>query len=295
MFKHTAILLSSVGIASGCTATSIGDSPSGGGGQQAVESNVAGIATVDVIEPTQSGVTIVGLDGSGTQVARLQLFRGDVTFVPDGELEPVTTDGRSLTVRVLQEAEFEHVSAGQGELTLPMTQSLPTAAFLRLSPVASALRPYGMQFQALGIVAEADPVDGEVAYEEEAVYGSRPCEDTPWSGCAAGGTTAVGYRPYSTGAPYEWRCCGNGTFNERMCPGANQWSSCGQTGNGGCAVCWSSSWNEYCAVDYYDAQGRCRAWWYDSNGQPGGFCEQTEDCPDGLGCYCSDNQCLCTG
>lgn len=194
------------------------------------------------IAETEAQLTIDGVNADDMIVASVELKVGRFVMQEDDRGEVL---GRQMSVTVGDDTA-QHESSGLDGLTLPAA-SLPRQirGFVLDPQVSSRLAARGIGFDSSQPAIElADAGDTEVAYGMNCPYGrdqvayGYSCTGGPWgAGCPA----ASGISFYKGGGEYgEFRCCSSpSTANERACTAPFSGSSCGGTGQGGCAVCWS--------------------------------------------------------
>jgi hypothetical protein len=269
-------------------------------GDSDAEEAALGIAEL-VVDESQTGIAIQGLDADRNLLAEVRLRVGTVETLEDARV----VQGRALHVRVGPTASVDHASEGFEQLVLP-SASPEIDRFLRLPQVAAGLARWGVRFELASLPAAAVAFAPIVASNDESQYwtcSSLPNEGSDGSNCT---TSTFGGCSSSNGAVmwndsgslyYEFRCCVSGAETDgmykRACVSPSASTPCGMAGPQGCAVCWrygpscsncsvSDNGGGACSYEEYDlvcggylsscnANYHCCSGWCDFGG---GYCNE---------------------
>ena len=180
-----------------------------------------GVAAYHVTQ-SATGVEITGVDANGATIARAVLARN--------------ADGQTLTIDI-GTRHVVHEDDASRPVSLPLLpgeESHMFNAFVQDPTVTAALAPWDVTFR----------VNNHPAPQSHT--GERPLDSCMFqASCSVHACCAV---PYDTGGNVgeeEFVCCSNHVFVDRECTGRG-YDDCGTEGPGGCAVCWSDSWTNWC-------------------------------------------------
>ena len=203
---------------------------------------------IDHYDVKYSATTLVidGLDAKDSVIAEATLKLGRFTMEDDGEV----VDGRQLDINVNGKSAH-HESRGFHQLALPLNgRTAKIRAFLQDPLVAKPLLAWGVGFDARGkaLIEQLQP--GDKAFEMSCYDPYALAIDSSYPYVSVGACT---YESSCAnvedctqfdrgGGEYgEYVCClSNGKEAERTCTSPNSSSSCGDTGDKGCAPCWDA-------------------------------------------------------
>jgi hypothetical protein len=220
-----------------------------------------------VTRATIAHLEIDGLDAQGQVLAKLELTVGPFVMKED---DRGAVDGRQLKVTVLGQTAT-HESEGRNPLDLPMPFDPGIATVLGDPSVAAMFEGWDVRF------APRDATVTDPSQLPEQPYATS-CEAGPFNSLSStpfGGCGSCTHQPGPScpdfiscmqfdrggGEVGEFRCCPSaGVIASRTCTSAFSTSSCGATGQNGCATCWTATLSsDTCFVT--GSGGTCTAKW----------------------------------
>jgi hypothetical protein len=241
-----------------CSTEAPGPSPTTGNAE-------LGIVEFRVTE-TRAEREVIGVDANGATVGRAHLRIGFVE-IPDIELAGM---GRDLEVNVNGE-RASHVSVGFAPLSLPYLETAELNTFL--------LDPYVAHVLAGWQIELATPDPALALAPDEVGYTSGSCSDfpPPCSGTNASSCCLENAKGAMLDRAQNVVCPGIGMRTRRMCKAPKVLTSCGMSGDLGCAICWSEAYTFPAEYSTNYAPGTDTCGWFSLNVCGDGRCD-TDEC-----------------